>query len=341
MSLQAQIQSYLNGNDELHQALGIDAGLPLPLRVLAQGEYNLNYRFERPADGRPFILRVNMGSQLHLERQISYEATALRALYPSGRTPQVYYVDDSKRLLEQGVLVEDLLSGRPLCYERAGDLDEAARILADVHALRPPKDAVLLCPADPLAAILEESEELYARYLASSYRLSAAEPYLEAFIEAARAIVAGESARPRPRHIISTELNSENFLINDEAPGFLIDWEKPILGEVAQDLAHFLIPTTTFWKTDSILSPTERQSFLERYAQAVDGRFDVTELFERFAPYLSLTCLRAISWCAMAYTEYCEPGRALRNKLTFEKIVHYLRADFLDYLSKECFAMGL
>ena len=53
--------------------------------------------------------------------------------------------------------------------------------------------------------------------------------------------------------MVNTELNSGNFLINEGARSYLVDWEKPLLSEAAQDLAHFLAPTTTFWKTDTIL----------------------------------------------------------------------------------------
>ena len=63
---------------------------------------------------------------------------------------------------------------------------------------------------------------------------------------------------PVYRCCINTELNSTNFLINGGTyDNFLIDWEKPLYGDPAQDLGHFLAPTTTFWKTDVILSREE------------------------------------------------------------------------------------
>jgi hypothetical protein len=39
--------------------------------------------------------------------------------------------------------------------------------------------------------------------------------------------------------------------------------------------------------------------------------------------------LRAISWCAMAWTEYTEPGRQLVNMDTFEKIKAYIEPSFI------------
>lgn len=43
------------------------------------------------------LLRVNCGSQMHLENQIGYECHALQLLEASGRTPKVLYVDGSRK----------------------------------------------------------------------------------------------------------------------------------------------------------------------------------------------------------------------------------------------------
>jgi thiamine kinase-like enzyme len=333
-----RIQDYLNSDRELHTALGIAADAVLPLSALAQGEYNLNYRFRHPVSGQELVLRVNMGSQLHLQQQISYEAAALQALAASGRTPQVHYLDDSKRRLEQGILVEDFLLGRPLCYET--DLDEAARVLADIHAQPCPEALPLLRPAKPLRAIVAECEQLVAAYRSSRHQLPEAEPYFKRFFADSYHILADEKPVDLlARHIISTELNSENFIIEASGYGWLVDWEKPVAGEVAQDLAHFLVPTTTAWKTETILDQTQRQDFLERYSRAVAGRFALDQLQRDLSRYLPITCLRALSWCAMAYTEYSEPGRRLRNESTFAKIRQFLTPDFLTFITDEFFAV--
>ena len=92
---------------------------------------------------------------------------------------------------------------------------------------------------------------------------------------------------------INTELNSTNFLINgDGRKDYLIDWEKPLCGEPAQDLGHFLAPTTTFWKTDVILDETQMRAFVQKYTEAVNGRFDVDGLWERVSVYMTSACLR-------------------------------------------------
>ena len=47
-----------------------------------------------------------------------------------------------------------------------------------------------------------------------------------------------------------------------------------------------------------------------------------------------MTCLRGVTWCAMACREYCQPGRAISNPDTFRKIREYLKPDFLENLLK-------
>lgn len=64
--------------------------LKLPERVteqyepLAQGEYNRNFQFVHPVTGKRLVLRVNCGSQIHLENQIQYEYDTLKLLEGSG-----------------------------------------------------------------------------------------------------------------------------------------------------------------------------------------------------------------------------------------------------------------
>ena len=68
------------------------------------------------------------------------------------------------------------------------------------------------------------------------------------------------------RCCINTELNSGNFLMNGAGKdNYLVDWEKPLYGDPVQDLGHFLAPTTTFWKTDVILTEEEMADFTRKY----------------------------------------------------------------------------
>ena len=79
-----------------------------------------------------------------------------------------------------------------------------------------------------------------------------------------------------------------------------------------------------------LLEREEMLDFLDTYIRAVAGRFDVTGLKKRAMQFTGITCLRGITWCAMAWVQYREPGKMLFNQSTFEKLNAYLDADFLE-----------
>ena len=308
---------------EFLNPLGLEAGTALDFQLLGQGEYNCNYVFHHPETGEKLVLRINRGSQMHLEDQIGYEFRALKALEASGRTPKALTCYSGKNCL-----VMEHLPGRALRYET--DLETAAEIFADIHAL-PVGD--LLEPKNPLEAIVEECGQMVRHY----YAWDKADPQVAGLLKTLeREISARDLSAPAGAHrcMVNTEVNSGNFLINPGGRSYLVDWEKPLISEPAQDLGHFLVPTTTFWKTDVILTPEEIRHFVGCYERAAAGRFETASLAERLPLYFTVTCLRGVTWCAMAYREYCEPGRAISNPGTFEKIKAYLEPDFLENLLK-------
>lgn len=302
--------------------LGIPEGTQLTFSVLGQGEYNLNYAFTHPLSGKKLVLRINTGSQMHLEDQIGYEYAALRDLSPSGRTPKPVAC-----FPEQGMLVMEYLPGRALRYEQ--DMKTAAQILADIHSTPIPASSRLIRPEAPALAIYQECLEMVQHY----YDWEAADPQV---ISLLKALVAEIGKLPlsepsdAPVCMVNTELNSGNFLINEDGQSYLVDWEKPLISEPAQDLGHFLAPTTTFWKTDVILSPQQVKQFANDYMAAVGDRMDCSTLNSRLPLYFTVTCLRGVTWCAMAYREYCQPGRQLTNSDTFAKLKAYLEPAFLE-----------
>ena len=313
-----EFQAFLCNADFL-APLGLEA---VPgFTPLGQGEYNVNYTFDHP-DGRKLVLRINRGSQMHLTDQIGYEFSALKALEHSGRTPKALFCDSAHHCL-----VMEHLPGRPLRYET--DLETAAEIFADIHAL--PVGGDLIEPENPLEAIIDECRQMVSHY----YEWDQADPEVVRLLQmlekeiSARDLTAPAGIR---KCIVNTEVNSGNFLINPGAQSYLIDWEKPLISEPAQDLGHFLVPTTTFWKTDVILKPEDIRHFVRCYDRAVKGRFETASLAERLPLYFTVTCLRGVTWCAMAYREYCQPDRAISNPDTFRKLKAYLDPSFLGNL---------
>ena len=315
------------------EALGIPQTAQVSYEPLAQGEYNINYQFLHPVNGKKLVLRVNTGSQMHLTNQIDYEYGALALLKDSGRTPEPYYVDGSMEHLDYGVMVMEFLEGRALDYRR--DMKQAAECLADIHSTKVPANNHLLKPGNPLQSILDECNEMVETYYHSELGDTEKKKYIEQMLKLGQKKVDAFGTYEGYRCCINTELNSGNFLINGAGkPNYLIDWEKPLYGDSAQDLGHFLAATTTFWKTDVILTDEEIASFVRDYERAVAGRFDLTGIQERLDVFLPVTLLRGITWCAMAWVQYQEPDRLIRNEDTFRKMTAYLEWDFLNEMGK-------
>lgn len=323
---------------EYRNALGLPEKVTEEYHLLAQGEYNINYIFTHPVSHKELLLRVNCGSQMHLDNQIEYEYHALELLESSGRTPHVYYVDGSFRKLDHGVLVMEYLPGRSLDYRK--DMKLAAGCLADIHSVKLNECCGLICPGNPLRAILEECEEMVKTYMESPLGTDDTKRMIRELMDEGWREVEKISAQKTYQCCINTELNSTNFLINGEgASNYLIDWEKPLYGDPAQDLGHFLAPTTTFWKTDVILEPKEIETFIDEYISNVGERFPVQGLRERVHVFIPITCLRGITWCAMAWVQYQQPDKLIFNESTYQKLNAYLSHDFLNQIRKNQFGI--
>ena len=250
-----------------------------------------------------------------------------------GRTPKALYVDSSLEHLSQGVMVMEYLPGHTLDYET--ELMLVPEVLADIHSVKMPENHHLVTPENPLKAILDECEEMVKTYMDWPLGEEHKKKKIRGMLDMGWEKLAKTGAEKGYKCCVNTELNSTNFLINGEnEKNYLIDWEKPVFSTPAQDLGHFLAPTTTFWKTDIILSEDKIESFIDEYIKAVKGRFDVAGIKEKTYLYIPITCLRGITWCAMAYVEYQSPDKAIFNESTFNKLKAYLDDDFLDYIER-------
>ncbi len=284
---------------------------------LAAGEYNENYRV---SSGRnEYVFRINHGTQLGLANQIEYEFMVLETVYPSGVTPRPYRCSLDGADLGKGVLLMEYISGRQLQY--GDDLGTAARIFARIHAQ--PANPRLIVQKDPLSALAAESLALIQRQSSRQYEnvRSMLLDYRETIMD-----LAGKAPTlygDEPLCLVNTEVNSGNFLINPDR-SCLVDWEKAVLSCRYQDLAHFLVPTTTLWKSDCRLDDRQKNDFLSSYREALGSDIPLAELEEKTRIMERAILLRALSWCYMAYHEYVGGRRVLRSDSTFQKIVSYL-----------------
>lgn len=289
-------------------------------RFLAQGEYNANFVF---GEGKK-IFRLALGSQMHLENQIAYEYLALKLLEPSGVTPRAEGLFHDGDFLDLDYLVESFLPGRPLVYEKDATL--AATLLAKIHQVVYPADHGLIEANHPFKLMLEEFLTMFRTYQNWPKRDARVQERIEHLLDQLRQYDL-EAPLEHPC-IINTELNASNFLMNEDGPSYVIDWEKPLIGEREQDLAHFLAPTTTLWKTSFRFDPKGIASFVADY-NAVSP-IPVNE--NKLQQYLKFTCLRGLTWCAMAYVQYQEASKVSRNDQTYRVIASYLTDEFLTMI---------
>ena len=179
--------------------------------------------------------------------------------------------------------------------------------------------------------MLDECEEMFKHYTKSNYADEKITNRIRKLLDKGWEMSESQkdSFEGLYKCLINTELNSTNFLINEDGKNYLIDWEKAVLGFPAQDIGHFLAPTSTFWKTDIILTKAEIEGFIENYTSKASLYFDTKGIKETSLAFIKINCLRGLSWCAMAYVQYKEADKDLMNESTRVKLDAYLEDKFL------------
>jgi aminoglycoside phosphotransferase (APT) family kinase protein len=274
------------------------------------------------------VLRLNTGSQMNLPNQIRYEFQTLQLLQNSGVTPKPVYCDDTRTFSPYGMLIMEYVPGNWLNYETG--FRQAATVLAGIHKIKFDEKSPVIATPDPARAILNECYSMSDVYLNSNRADSKAAHLIGRIRDEIKQRVEN-LAPPDPDRLVlnNTEVNSSNFLYDDVSRHLsLVDWEKAVYSIPAQDISHFLVPTTTLWKTDYRFSEAEVDEFIRIYSELSDTSSGL--LRDQLYVFWPLTCLRGISWCAMAYTEYMDPDRPLKSDFTFKKIQMYTDPDFID-----------
>ncbi len=325
-----KVQAYLKEQDwtdvpRMH-------GRAFEVSPLAQGEYNLNYLLR--ADNLRLVFRVNIGTQIHRKDQVLYEYQALKLLAESGVTPRPYFVDDTRRFLDRGVLIMEFLPGGPLDYR--SDTALAAALFARIHQTEVPEAGNhLIRESAPLSLIYDECAGLLQTYFDSDRADPAIRDYLRDLIGWADAARAAERYYQDDSWpcIINTEVNSGNFIVNrSKGTVHLVDWEMPRWGDPSQDLAHFCAPLTTLWKTSYRMNAAEKARFLDAYRSGIRDRHLNDTLPERIRLREPFVYLRGISWSAMGWVAYQSGDAGMKNPDTWAKLQQYMDLAFIRSL---------
>lgn len=300
------------------------------ISFLARGEYSLNYLVS--GAGPPYVARLVTGTQmgLPLGEQARYEHRALALVAPSGVTPRPHFVDPEADGLPYPVILEDYLPGRPLDY--ATDLTAAARCVAAVHSLGVLRDHRLQVHPEPAPTVLEESAGLVEPYLRWEDAKEASKRALEAAFDKIREYQKVEGLfEPEDLAVVNYDLNTHNFVV--EGPeARLLDWEKARVAPRTEDVAHFLLPTTTLWREDTAtrLTPAQEREFVDEYAARL-GIGDRERFETQLAAVRVMISLRAVSWCAWALQAH-ERGERATTEETLGRVRMYLEPEFLESL---------
>ncbi|WP_166177431.1 phosphotransferase family protein [Rubrobacter tropicus] len=299
------------------------------VEFLARGEYSLNYLVRGPNLVARLVTGTQMG--LPLEEQAPYEHHALTLLSPSGVTPKPYHVDPNPKNLPYPLILEEFLPGRPLDY--ATDIPAAARCVAAVHALGVPQGHRLQIHPDPAPAILEECRRLAEPYLdwsgapeGSKVALLGGFRRIQGLLER-KGLFTGDDLA-----VVNYDLNTHNFVVEDGGAK-LLDWEKARVAPRTQDLAHFLLPTTSLWRDDTatLLTKEQEREFVEAYLEQ-NPVADVGRFHEQLVTMKTIVSLRAVSWCAWALQETARAGRPIANEETLDRSRAYLEPAFMEDL---------
>lgn len=343
--IESLASTYLERNLQLRDALGIGCGERLDARPLGMGEHNLNYWFENPVSRERFVLRINVTKQPFHDNQVRYEFDALKALEFSGRTPKPLYLDDSPQAPCEGAMVISFCDGEQLDFDHLlpGDLDRAARIMADIHSVAIPSNCKFYRPIDPIRKLFDECFSRYEMYARSGFADPEVSHRMDRFIRTTQRCVDEIEFDPADGRIVNTETLASHFLLpSDRAhgstrSGYFVDWERPILGDVAEDVAFFVAPTTTFWDSDYLFPAGRFEEFVEAYWHAVDGRFERGDFDRRFAAFLKVATFRALTWCCRAVVQQKSGSKVHITDKAKAKVPIYLSAEFMDRLADEIF----
>ena len=78
-------------------------------------------------------------------------------------------------------------------------------------------------------------------------------------------------------------------------------------------------------------------NFTKDYIKIVGDRFDTSDIEERLKLYIPITCLRGITWCAMAWVQSKDPEKLIKNEFTQKKLEAYLSEEFLTMIENRYF----
>ncbi len=259
---------------------------------ISSGAYNINFHVS--VNQKDFIFRVNIEQQSGLRNQIEYEYKILKFLEGHNIAPKTYYVDNTLKSFDFGILIEQYLDGPYLSYEEA-QITEVAELLVKLHSL-PLADVNCIIWQDPLGATADFVKNDLHNY-------EAKKTCDKKVIHLARELMARTRRNiENKRHLFHadslnhTDVVSDNFIKTPDGLR-MIDWEKPRVDDCTYDICCFFSEPAQLWCSEKVLNSANRESFLNTYSRLSGKKKDL--LSEKIRIREPLVSLHWILWGAI------------------------------------------
>jgi len=255
-----KIEQYLKNLPS--DVLGLGNTKSIELLDMFSGAYNLNFHVR--VNKKEFIFRINIDQQSGLKNQIEYENNALRFLEEYNIAPKTYYVDNTLKYFDFGILIEQYLEGPHLSHEET-HIVEAAELLVKLHSL-PLVESDFIIWQNPLEATVNFVKNDMLNY-------EAKKTHDKKLIRLAKEVMARTEKDIEDKHNLfhadslnHTDVVLDNFIRTSDGLR-LIDWEKPRVDDCTYDICCFLSEPPQLWCSERALNMANRESFLNTYSR--------------------------------------------------------------------------
>lgn len=287
MTLDDKILPYLNHNAA--STLGVANFDDAIVKKLPGGDYNLNYHVSHGEND--FLVRVNIEPQSGLDTQIEYEYSTLEFLAPFGVTPKPLYLDNSRKYLPYGLLIEEFVHGQHLQFNVSG-LKRVAVAMAALHTA-PIKSAPLRIKKNPLASQFDAITVSLANYKQRSNASIELISTANTILNIIHKNLTNLADTYKPRSIVHTDPNPAN-VIDDGNKVFFIDWEQGQIDDPSYDVGALFTPQLNKWAAPRELTYEEKCAFLDTYI----GCTGDTTIEERSKLRTTLHAVNCAIWAA-------------------------------------------
>jgi thiamine kinase-like enzyme len=286
MKLDDQIIPYLNTHCRNHfRVASFDAA---NITKVAGGAYNANFRVQ--VEKHDILVRTNIEPQSGLDTQIEYEYQTLEHLATYNIAPKPLFLDNSRKSLPYGLLIEEFILGGHLQFSVPA-IERAAQAMAMLHSV-PIVGSGFRRRVNPLREHYDSIAADVAKYQHRNPQAKLLSPAIKLLRIVKKGLTVNEKLHT-PRSLIHTDPNPAN-LIDTGQKVYFIDWEQGRIDDPSYDVGAFFTVPLNLYESPRALSEEEKQAFLKAYIAKTSD----TTIGERAQVRTMLHTLGCVIWAA-------------------------------------------